>query len=669
MERLNSLKVHACALCRSKFDTSHRIPRILHQCKHNVCQVCLKKLLSESPGDPFLCPVCQRRNSPDPDNGLNEEYFPRNASIITELVRTTRSFSLEKCEKHGSPVNQVCMSPACENKRVMCKDCAKLHHRKCDPHYQVTTQNFNKNVRCENADLDLVELFDDINKSIDEHVAKLAKQLKNYAAAVNQMIKTDTHIIAELTPATLKTHYKKLNCNYDEKEGLIVVQLKNKAELIRLAEHLEKEFLESGLNIWEHMEDLVNKSMFQIFCQNYGLFQDANLPEFANFINRSLETFQTSEKLTHLGVEPDSHLEVLYSKATKKVHGMTSLQRSSLFRRDDQSLNASMSLSKNASMLRKDDLTNSMIVPKTADLVQMKMRERLGRPREAETSGIDNGGQGDSSVVIKNGVEQSRIAIDMKLLDSKPRALNLVKIGSLINNTHVDSHSHIIPIEPTMNDSVSKVLNITKGSSFARVAELDSWALAADVSVKFGDGWVSLSRDRQAATFDPTKVSFAWFRLPKDTKLKFKVSMSTFFEDFENLNDNVQIEKLLEESAGHLPFFLLNDSERPERCNLSIGQATRLSRLKAELGVMMRRERVIPKRSQTLPLPTSFCSPVIDYCFEYQPGKRLVVSAPKDFYTFTGLKLASNEEYTLCIKLPFPTSHCRISPLADELEN
>lgn len=669
MERLNSLKVHACTLCRSKFDTSHRIPRILHECKHSVCQVCLKKLLSESPGEPFLCPVCQRRNSPDPDNALNEDYFPRNAAIITELVRTTRTHSLEKCEKHGAPINQVCMSPVCENKKLQCKECAKLFHRKCDPHYQVTTQNFNKNVRCENADLDLIELFEDINKSIDEHVAKLQKQLKNYASVVNQMIKSDTHIIAELTPATLKTHYKKLNFNYDEKEGQIVVQLKNKAELMRLAEHLEKEFLESGLNIWEHLEDLVNKSMFQIFCQNYGLFQDANFAEFTNFINRSLETFQTSEKITHLGVEPDSHLDVLYSKATKKVHGMTLTQRSSLLRRDDQSLNASMTMSKNTSILRKDDLTSSMTVPKGVDFTQSRLKDKLGRQKEADTSGIENGGPIDTSVVIKPGVEQSQIPLDLKLLEAKPKALNLVKIGSLINNSHVDSHSHIMPVEPTLNDSVSKVLNITRGNSFARVAELDSWALAGDVSVKFGEGFVSLSRDSHATAFDPTKVSFAWFRLPKDTKLKFKVSMSTFFEDFANLNDNVQIEKLLEESGGHLPFFLLNDSERKERCNLSIGQATRLSRLKAELGIMMRKERVIPKRSQMLPLHTNFCSPIIDYYFEYLPGKRLVVSAPKEFYTFTGLKLSSNEEYTLCIKLPFPTSHCRISPLVDEFEN
>lgn len=226
-------RLTGCPACHSKYDISVRVPRILHNCKHAICQECLQKTLKASAGDAFACPTCSQPNSPDPDDPLNAAYFPPSVSLIASMAGQLRAFPIEKCSRHGSLVNHLCLNLKCADKSIRCRDCAKLYHRTCPANMQIPVQHFFRLVKCESLDVRLEGLSEAITENIDAKMNKMKTHVGNFVRAVINYVNSEAKIIAEMSPATFKAHHKRLLVEFDPSQQVIMVSLRAERSLRR----------------------------------------------------------------------------------------------------------------------------------------------------------------------------------------------------------------------------------------------------------------------------------------------------------------------------------------------------------------------------------------------------------------------------------------------------
>uniref|UniRef100_A0A1I7UN75 RING-type domain-containing protein n=1 Tax=Caenorhabditis tropicalis TaxID=1561998 RepID=A0A1I7UN75_9PELO len=71
-----------CHICTNPFDSAYRIPRILKECGHTVCEQCAVKLAEKNERKHLTCPFCQTVTLV---KGPIDQCLPRNFTVMEEL--------------------------------------------------------------------------------------------------------------------------------------------------------------------------------------------------------------------------------------------------------------------------------------------------------------------------------------------------------------------------------------------------------------------------------------------------------------------------------------------------------------------------------------------------------------------------------------------------------
>eukprot|EP00826_Nyctotherus_ovalis_P033176 TRINITY_DN2677_c0_g1_i2.p1 TRINITY_DN2677_c0_g1~~TRINITY_DN2677_c0_g1_i2.p1 ORF type:complete len:386 (-),score=111.02 TRINITY_DN2677_c0_g1_i2:181-1338(-) len=113
---MSSLSELACTSCHQSFNLTTHIPRLLAECGHTFCTVCIGALLGEAKG--FACPddgvVCGA-------NKRTPEEFPKNLSLLRIIERqSTNKENASSCTTHNKRLEIVCM----DCKKHLCSKCA-----------------------------------------------------------------------------------------------------------------------------------------------------------------------------------------------------------------------------------------------------------------------------------------------------------------------------------------------------------------------------------------------------------------------------------------------------------------------------------------------------------------------------------------------------------------
>ncbi|XP_046360797.2 protein PML-like [Haliotis rufescens] len=119
-DRLDSIR--DCSICFERFDTSERVPRIIHDTsskKHIACTACLKQMFQTKKR--LDCPVC--RKTIDVDGSIDN--LPVYEDDVTHLKQVVSSALKDACSSCGDPAIS-----RCENCLVyLCEDCQKAHKK------------------------------------------------------------------------------------------------------------------------------------------------------------------------------------------------------------------------------------------------------------------------------------------------------------------------------------------------------------------------------------------------------------------------------------------------------------------------------------------------------------------------------------------------------------
>jgi len=84
-----------CSICKCEYDQSIKVPRVLTNCGHTYCQMCILKLLNNNTENSENKLVCPEDNILYTDITSNE-VFPINLKIINMLnEKTNRNNSID----------------------------------------------------------------------------------------------------------------------------------------------------------------------------------------------------------------------------------------------------------------------------------------------------------------------------------------------------------------------------------------------------------------------------------------------------------------------------------------------------------------------------------------------------------------------------------------------
>jgi len=98
-----------CLICRSEYNYTENLPKVLPDCGHTVCSACLAKILQTG-----KCPECRQTfttNTP-----RDAKQFQTNIAL-QRIIETMTDF----CKEHQSPLTQVCLT----EKVKVCINCVK----------------------------------------------------------------------------------------------------------------------------------------------------------------------------------------------------------------------------------------------------------------------------------------------------------------------------------------------------------------------------------------------------------------------------------------------------------------------------------------------------------------------------------------------------------------
>ena len=85
-----NVKSFNCILCHYPFDDSIHLPRILYNCSHTICSLCLSKsILTKS--KTFKCP----KDNTIYSNIENIDIFPINQLMLNNIIKVSNNFSDE----------------------------------------------------------------------------------------------------------------------------------------------------------------------------------------------------------------------------------------------------------------------------------------------------------------------------------------------------------------------------------------------------------------------------------------------------------------------------------------------------------------------------------------------------------------------------------------------
>jgi len=113
---MNTLSELTCMKCNEVFNLTTHIPRLLAECGHTLCTLCIKDLTTKSmvfkcPDDGILCGISKKA----------PEEFPKNLSLIRVIERqSANKENVNLCAIHNKRLEIVCI----DCKKRLCSKCA-----------------------------------------------------------------------------------------------------------------------------------------------------------------------------------------------------------------------------------------------------------------------------------------------------------------------------------------------------------------------------------------------------------------------------------------------------------------------------------------------------------------------------------------------------------------
>ncbi|CAO4365553.1 unnamed protein product [Caenorhabditis nigoni] len=122
---LPSSAVIECQICYASFDNGKRVPRIIKECGHTLCQRCCQQLMIPNKNQFIICPV--DRTSTAVYGNINN--LPKNSALIQLInesrVEKTKSIGPAFCNTHEDQrLFFVCTEADCSSEeKSMCSEC------------------------------------------------------------------------------------------------------------------------------------------------------------------------------------------------------------------------------------------------------------------------------------------------------------------------------------------------------------------------------------------------------------------------------------------------------------------------------------------------------------------------------------------------------------------
>lgn len=421
---------------------------------------------------------------------------------------------------------------------------------------------------------------------------------------------------------------------------------------------MEKLFTCKKNSIWDGVEDVINKSILQVVLKGQS-FENAPLrSDLKAYIHKSLENSSPLEKITHLNVEEDADLDNVCRQAVSKVFGNSGFQRSTRHSQnggilDESELDAKNPRGKNTV----EALIKSSFVGKPPGKIQ-DTKAAVSKSDSDVSESASARSEGERPT-------QKKVKLFETVLHNTVHSNSLRDLGTIVQYDGHDSRLDITPKHHLLNESNEKQLFEIADDCFPTVLDKGNWKLDEGVEFISEADSLTLKRNEMNDTFEHGKLSYALLKLPLRTKLAFRVTASLFWADFSNLMSNAFVVRLLEEPFGSLPFFLWKSDVAGDG---SLHNVLDLNSENRRLGF----GRLVSPKVQTAVTNyrkrgfTAVCPVVQSYLIEFEPGKQITVSLDESDAVLTGIRLAKEESYTLCVRLPFGSSFCRLSRIAEE---
>jgi len=147
-------KALECSICYQGYDLDQRVPMVLVNCGHTICQYCLKQLIQENnPKCPLDKKLLRQRDM---------SQFPINFSlkgVIEEMLEWDR------CREDGEKIEFICKTDTCK----VCSQC--WHYEKHQGHSRIKVEEVKSESEYKKQELE-----------------KALKQINEYCKTINDLL-------------------------------------------------------------------------------------------------------------------------------------------------------------------------------------------------------------------------------------------------------------------------------------------------------------------------------------------------------------------------------------------------------------------------------------------------------------------------------------------------
>lgn len=270
-------ELYQCTICYQNYNLTDRIPKFLKFCGHNLCEFCLKHILTN---DSLKCPICR---TDLPKNSKVTSDFP-NSLLIMQFLDT------QMCKVHNQPKNLVCITDCeeiciqCEKKRHHGHHIAKIEDVKNQASEKIDQVRKHKKNLSEKAD----ELHAGHKKQIDG-VKKNVKEKFNLAKRLLEKIEEEVCMGIDEGYGNgeiekIDQDYDETMMNYLEVIGYLRQSTVNKSYVEALNKEIEEPNVDKCVKklklAEENIEDKVNMEV-----KDVPLYMSTILQGFDNFKN------------------------------------------------------------------------------------------------------------------------------------------------------------------------------------------------------------------------------------------------------------------------------------------------------------------------------------------------------------------------------------------------
>lgn len=324
-----------CPICHNSYDSSIRVPKILINCGHTICSVCLNTKILENEGK-ITCPedltlyedidssdffptnksllqivdtppIFQSQSSFTNANTKND-YIRRSSTLRTSLKRAP---SMQICSTHSLPLDVICI----DEKIKVCSQCAlEPQHFK---HTIITDEEFMNQIDS------LIDLFSEVDinllnynekdnistkkvlESIDISIDKLKKYVNDKNEEIIKMIKLQNEkVVSFLDNRKKELHDKYNSTSFDIKA--LIAQTDNWMETVKNKLDKLNDINEPSIECVKLIDDDPEKNQTALLNSGHQLIDRFT------FIKKTEETINKLEEYSVNGINITQIEEPIY---------------------------------------------------------------------------------------------------------------------------------------------------------------------------------------------------------------------------------------------------------------------------------------------------------------------------------------------------------------------